>query len=177
MTETTGMLNRTKVSKSKPLRPNAPSPLTIRIFLLGWTTLAAMQKPVPTPSVPSGPGPMNCPGWFTGSTCDAEADDVAAVTDDDRLVVDELRDLVAEAEWVDGVSVGMQPLLPQFYDLCFAVAEFADPLVVLDRLATEFRGELQKRVLRVAFDADIDATVAAEFIGVDVDRDHLCVRG
>ena len=65
------MSKRTSVSKSNPLRPNAPSPFTISTFFFGSTAFEAMQKPVPTPSVPSGPGPMNCPGLFTGSTCDA----------------------------------------------------------------------------------------------------------
>ncbi len=61
-TETTGRSKRTKVSNSKPLRPKVPSPLTIRTFFSGKAVFTAIAKPVPTPSVPMGPGSYHWPG-------------------------------------------------------------------------------------------------------------------
>src|SRR6266487_3260363 len=67
----------------------------------------------------------------------------------------------------------VQPLLAQLEDLRLAVAELHEPLVVADLAVAELGGELAQRVLRIALDADVDAAVAPELVGIDIDRDHL----
>ena len=61
-TITMGSLKRTAVSKSKPFRPNDPSPWITITGRSGASSFAASAKGAPTPRQPSGPGSSHRPG-------------------------------------------------------------------------------------------------------------------
>ena len=102
-------------------------------------------------------------------------DDVAAVADDDGVLIDERGHVVAEAQGMDGYRVGVDPALAKLGYLRLAVAQPLEPLVVLRFAVAQLAAQLLEQRARVALKADVELPVAAELRRVDVDGDDLCL--
>ena len=71
ITPTNGSLRCTMVMKSKPVSVKEQSPYSTTTSRFGCANFEAIAKPVPTPSVPSGPGSIQPPG-LCGRTMEPE---------------------------------------------------------------------------------------------------------
>ena len=100
-------------------------------------------------------------------------DDVAAVADDDRVVVDEAGDVGAEAERVDRIAVAGHPLFHLRARLVLLLAKAGEPLGVVGLGAGQLGGRCFEEGAGVGLDRDVDVVVAAEFRRVGIDLDQL----
>src|SRR6266404_859596 len=106
-------------------------------------------------------------------------DEVAAVADDDRVLVEHVVDRLAEPQRVDRRGV-RRHLRQHLLEACrFLDPQLAHPFAhgaaAAGRAARE-RRELRHDEPRVADDADVDVAVAADLAAVEVDLDELRLR-
>ena len=69
ITDRNGAPKRCAVSRSNAVMPNEPSPNRQTTSFSGAASFAAMENPVPTPSEPSAPGSIHCPGRCGRTAC------------------------------------------------------------------------------------------------------------
>ena len=86
--------------------PNEPSPYRQTTSLSGCASLAAMANPVPTPSEPKRARIHPLAGIPRTHRLGRNGDDIAAIADVDRVLTQELVDLVGQAIGMDRALVG-----------------------------------------------------------------------
>ena len=170
---TNGRSKRTAVSKSKPVRLNAPSPKRHTTSRSGSACLAPMQNGMPTPIVPSGPGSIHRPGPL-GWTTPPENVTMSPPSPMNReFVGEELVDLVREAQRVDRRRVlheARQALLLQALLLGAELSSQPSRFSPLARPLAALATSAEDRA-RVADEAERDVAVLADRPVVHVDLD------
>ena len=161
------------MSKSRPFRPNAPSPRTQTSCDPNPAAPTPTAYPGPTPRAPERARVEPVPGAVDAEHARDGRDDVAAVADDDGTRVEDLVERGGEAVVVDGRRLGLElvaVLVPPGGVRC---AQALEPrLAPVARRLDHVREDAEDGAT-VTHDRGVGEPVPPELAGIGVDVDEL----
>ena len=137
-----------------------------------------MQNPVPTPSVPNGPGSYHCPGWFTGRTFEAWL--TMSPPSPTTIVFSSTKFAISahsRSGWIGVRSLAIHSSICARVLFSSSRSSSSHGSWSPLKPASSAVDRLQER-LRVRLDRDVDVAVAAQLdrVRVDLDRRRLRVE-